>query len=190
MATQAEIGAHIKMASRGVSDLAKKLNWKAGISLDDARLSYIEYIREIAAGRSTEDGYDLAKERARLSKWQADKAEVDYLVSKGDLVPIEQIIDHWSSMLANVRARMLTMPRVIAQSAITAESLSEIEIAAEELINQALSELSNDGIPKEVKQRRDASAEATTKNDSQPVGRQPSKVKPRKQRRTRAVANQ
>lgn len=56
-------------------------------------------------------GESLTAERTRLVKWQADRAEMEFLVAKGELAPISQMQRGWEKRCALIRARMLNIPR-------------------------------------------------------------------------------
>lgn len=82
-------------------------------------------------------------ERARLTKAQADEKELQVDQLRGDLIPSDQVIDMLETVIANARAKLLTLPIKLAQAALAATELKEIEREAEALIYEALAELSN-----------------------------------------------
>jgi phage terminase Nu1 subunit (DNA packaging protein) len=59
-------------------------------TMDELRLAYCAHLREVAAGRSSAKaqaaGLDLTAERARLSKLQADKVEIELAELRGEVV--------------------------------------------------------------------------------------------------------
>ncbi len=86
---------------------------------------------------------DYTVERARLTKAQADEKELQVKILSGDLITREVHIETLSTLVANSRAKLLTIPTKLAQTAIAATNLSEIETEAMELIYEALLELAN-----------------------------------------------
>lgn len=148
----------------------------------------------------TDDGviYDYDKERARLTKAQADKTELEVDVLRGKLIPSELVEAVWSGMTTAARSRLLAMPYRLAQSAMAAKSLTEVETAALDLITEALHELAGydpehyspaiagNNPPSDADR---VAVETAPPPDSKPVGGPRAPSKPRGQRRTRPVAN-
>lgn len=143
-------------------------------------------------GREDRKTTNLTTERARLARIQGDKAEQEMAVRSGELCLLSEVGEHWTDMVMALRAKLLAMPPRIALAAIDASSVKQIEDVTTEMLYEALEELSNDGIPTQVKKISEGNspeAKATTKINSKPVGRQVPKTKPRGKRRARAVEN-
>lgn len=106
MLTQQEIADHIDLSQAAVSLLMGELgiDWKAA-SLGDIRIAYIRRLREQAAGRAAAGDLDLATERARLAREQADKVAMQNAVTRGELAPvvlIEEVLTKAASKVAGV----------------------------------------------------------------------------------------
>ena len=106
MLTQQEIAEHLDMSQQAVSQLLADLgiDWKA-VSLDEVRVAYIRRLREIAAGRAALGDLDLATERARLAREQADKIAMQNAVTRGELTPtavLEQVLAAAASKIAGI----------------------------------------------------------------------------------------
>ena len=106
MLTQQEIAEHLDMSQQAVSQLLADLgiDWKA-VSLDEVRVAYIRRLREIAAGRAALGDLDLATERARLAREQADKIAMQNAVTRGELTPtvvLEQVLASAASKIAGI----------------------------------------------------------------------------------------
>jgi phage terminase Nu1 subunit (DNA packaging protein) len=104
--TQQEIAEHLDMSQQAVSQLLADLgiDWKA-VSLDEVRVAYIRRLREIAAGRAALGDLDLATERARLAREQADKIAMQNAVTRGELTPtvvLEQVLASAASKIAGI----------------------------------------------------------------------------------------
>jgi phage terminase Nu1 subunit (DNA packaging protein) len=104
--TQQEIAEHLDMSQQAVSQLLADLgiDWKA-VSLDEVRVAYIRRLREIAAGRAALGDLDLATERARLAREQADKIAMQNAVTRGELtstVVLEQVLASAASKIAGI----------------------------------------------------------------------------------------
>ena len=91
-----------------------------------------------------EDGtaYKYANERARLTFHQANIAELDEAVKRGELIAADDALSEWTAMIGNARGMLLSLPGRLATMAIGATDLREIEEFTREEIHRALSELS------------------------------------------------
>lgn len=155
--------------------------------------SYIKYLQ----GRAGEEKRDYAMERTRLVKAQADKVEMEISVLAGRLLPAESVEKVWSGMTSAARQRLLAMPYRLATLAMAAETFTDMETAAAELINEALNELHSFDIadyqprlgPGFTEIGAGVDVEAAAPVDDQPMGRSKPPAKSRGQRRARAVAN-
>lgn len=95
------------MSQQAVSALLEQLgiDWKTA-DLSDIRVGYIRRLREAAAGRGGEGAVgELAAERARLAREQADKIAMQNAVTRGELAPvalIEEVLTKAASKVAGV----------------------------------------------------------------------------------------
>ena len=85
--------------------------------------------------------YDIERERSRLLHHQANIAGLDEEVKKKNLIPSEIVIDRWQNIAANIRAKLLSIPSILAASGEGLEK-KELERIASNLIKAALQELS------------------------------------------------
>lgn len=94
MKTQSEIAVHLDLSQQSVSEWMQRLSvdWRVA-SLHEIRVAYIRALREQAAGRAAEGGLDLAAERARLAKEQADKFAMQNAATRGELAPVVLIAE-------------------------------------------------------------------------------------------------
>lgn len=158
------------------------------------------YFRELSAGRLSDDEtLDLAAERARLAKAQADAQEMKNGLSAGRLLPAEEVAAGVEGMIGRCRAKLLGMPARLAPEVIGLDSLSQIVGVIEDGVHEALTELSQTRIqptddddqsahggPADV---GDEPVEAAPATDRKRVGRQRAKAKPGSKRGARKVAN-
>jgi phage terminase Nu1 subunit (DNA packaging protein) len=107
---------------------------------------YIRYLRERAYGKSLA-GTDLHNEKLRLTKAQADRATLEVSEIEGHLIPAQLVQDTWTDFVANVRAKLLGMPSRIAHQVIALDTYAEAESLIKENVQDALLELSDNGIP-------------------------------------------
>ena len=92
-----------------------------------------------------EDGeiYDYSAERARLTHHQANIAALDQQVKAGELVPIGDVLERWRDLVANARARLLTLPDRVASTCANMDCM-DIEREARGIIYEALTELGSE----------------------------------------------
>lgn len=142
MTTQTEIAQHLDLSTRQIRELQAAGVFPKGTTLDEARYAYIRRLREQAAGRSATNGLDLASERARLAKAQADKLEIELTAKRGDLISLTEAVKGWSDLVNAFRQKMLTLP-VRASNAIPGiADQSGAERIINAMVYEALSELS------------------------------------------------
>ena len=145
MATIAECARHLEMneknirimINKGIID--KKQNGKYDI--DEVRAAYIHHIREVAASRMTSEGLDLANERARLAKEQADAKEMQNEVERGELVYIKDVASQLERQLYRVRSKLLVIPSKVAPECNAVETVPEVQDIIERAVLEALDEL-------------------------------------------------
>jgi hypothetical protein len=102
---------------------------------------------------------DLGQERAKLTKLQAEKATLELEVARGNLIPLELVVETWQGHIGNARAKLLAMPAKAAAQTIGMDEYLESEEFLTGLINEALDELDNDGLPKQHVKSLEAIAE-------------------------------
>jgi phage terminase Nu1 subunit (DNA packaging protein) len=110
---------------------------------------YIKYLQERAYGKEVTHA-DAHLDKARLTKIQADIAEIDLQKLRGKLVAIEDVEHEWSNLVTAFRSRILAIPNKAAHSVIGVKEHHKIENKIRDMINEALTELSkyesiNDG---------------------------------------------
>ena len=102
---------------------------------------------------------DLGQERAKLTKLQAEKATLELEVSRGNLIPMELVVETWQGHIGNARAKLLGFPAKAAAQSIGMDDYLESEEFFTGLINEALDELNHDGLPKKHIKSLEAIAE-------------------------------
>lgn len=104
--TQESIAKHLDLSDRSVREFLTGANMDHRIAtLDEIRVTYIRHLREMAAGRAASGDLDLAGERARLAKEQADKIAMQNEVSRRELAPvtlIEEVLAKVGRQIAGV----------------------------------------------------------------------------------------
>jgi hypothetical protein len=86
---------------------------------------------------------DLQQERAKLAKEQTSRVNLDVRRLEGELLHRDDILESWTRAYALFKAHLRAMPQRIAQTAIAATDLKDIEREARKEIDAALAELSS-----------------------------------------------
>ena len=87
---------------------------------------------------------DYKKERARLTKAQADEQEMKNQIMNGELVAADDIIEKWSTIATNVKNRMLSVPSRAATLLQGVDGVKETKKIIEGLVKEALKEIAGD----------------------------------------------
>lgn len=173
MATQREIAEHLDLSVKRISELIRDgiLPSKKGrspLNIDVCRIAYISYLRKLSGYNKRSGTGDIAEEKARLTKAQADKAELEVEQLEKSLIPAQMVQDTWIEYVSNVRAKLLGLPSRIAHQVITVDKYSEAEEIIKDQVYDALNELSQHGIPKEYRKSDDgdqSSMDSTTESE-------------------------
>ena len=156
MATQRDVAEHLDLSTKSISELITKgvLLSKKGrspLNIDVCRHAYISYLRKLAGYHKKSGIGDIAEE-TRLTKAQADKAELEVSELEGKLIPAPLVQDTWTDFVANVRAKLLGIPSRLAHQMIATDNYAEAE-KLKDCIYDALNELADNGIPTEYADR-------------------------------------
>ena len=155
MASQKEAAAHLDLSVQALQDLIKrKVLPKAErgqIDLDLYRIAYLRHLRSIAAGHKadpTDEGPSIVDERARLAKAQAERAEMENELRRGELVEIEKVDTAVMATLHRVRTRYLTIPSKLAPVVASNVEPAECEQLIRQAVVEVLRELSETNVAK------------------------------------------
>ena len=137
--------------------------------------------------------YDYEAERARLTKAQADKTELEVRELRAELVRLPVVELHWQGMVAAMRAKLLALPSRVAAQVADPERLQQTQDQVQTLIYEALGDIAGDAFPEPIRSRAAAERDRTHAPDSppaaaaddQPVGGGKLAAERRGQRRTR-----
>ena len=132
---------------------------------------------------------ELTAERARLSSAQANKAEIEVEVLRGNLFKGDDIRRDLSELFTAFRARLLAIPTRAAQQVAAPDKFVEVVDLFTALIEEALSELATFRPTLSDVGGHAADTEAPAEIGNKPVGRPRAPVKPRKRGGARQVVN-
>lgn len=111
--TQQEFGDLVGISQPMVSELVSRSVLAAGESAAVWLLAYCAHMREIAAGRATNGDLDLATERARLAKEQADKIAMQNAITRREMAPTYLLEEVLAAAGAKVAAILDAIPAAI-----------------------------------------------------------------------------
>ena len=152
MATIKSVAEHLDLSSVRVHDLFNeniliKSGKSGGQDLDDCRVRYIRYLRSLAKGKQHGSG-DLNEERTRLTKAQADRAELELQEKEDELISADLIKTIWSDYVTNVRSKILALPTKLGHLTQAAETPQEAQAIIKAAVYECLEELSEDATAK------------------------------------------
>lgn len=104
--------------------------------------AYIQYLRMGNLKRDLPED-DYTTHRMRLTRARADIMEMEKAQMEEKLIPAGDIESAWIEVVANMRAKILSLPTKAAPELFAAESLSEVKSILKEQIFEALTELEN-----------------------------------------------
>ena len=142
--------------------------------------AYIHFLRDRKI-QGDVHGDDYSTYRTRLTKARAEMAEKENAQLDSKLIPADDAKDAWTAMVANARARLLSIPNKIAPLVCAAETINEAREIIKTEIYEALNELANVEIrtinpirlvesePDEFDSSEDV--EIATKSDGEQMGR-------------------
>lgn len=184
-----------QLADEGIIRPVKRNVW----DLVETLHGYVRYLRDGAIGAGDEDStLESRREKVRLLKAQADKAELEASIMRGDTIPADVVQDVVGGMVAAFRARMLALPSRAAAQVLACADYQAAEELLRELTYEALNELA-DFDPEQFLHERsrpahllrgDQDRSAAAESDRQRMGGSQPDAQPRKQRRTRKVGHQ
>ena len=93
--TQAEFAALVGVSEAKASQLVGEGVIERGQTAHAWLLAYVERLREVAAGRASDEagGLDLVQERARLARSQREAQDIKNAVARGEFAPIGLLAD-------------------------------------------------------------------------------------------------
>lgn len=125
---QAEFGDLVGISQPAVSDLVRRRVLLDGASGDEWLLAYCDHLREVAAGRGGDNALELAAERARLAKEQADKIAMANAVTRGELAPAHLLEEVLAKAGARAGRILETIPGMLRRRLpqLTADDIAEV----------------------------------------------------------------
>ena len=130
---QQDIAAHLDLSDRSVREFLTTAGMEhKQCTLDEIRIAYIRHLREIAAGRMANGDLDLATERARLAKEQADKIAYQNAQTRKELAPAYLLEDVLTRTAARINGILEAIPGMIKRR-VQSLPAAEIEMVTDEI---------------------------------------------------------
>jgi phage terminase Nu1 subunit (DNA packaging protein) len=102
--------------------------------------AYIEYLKKQISGSGE---ISLTDERTRLTKYQADLAEIELQKARGEMIPSKRAMSAWGGVVQNVRQKLLVIPSRLAPVLTGIKSIPQMKEKLEESIYEVLNECTN-----------------------------------------------
>lgn len=103
--------------------------------------AYVRFLQDRAMGRQGPDDYH--KEKARLIKLQADRAQLDLDQMESRLVQAEDVVQAWENVLQAFKSKLLAIPTKAAPVIASETVPGQVQQILEDLIGETLAELAN-----------------------------------------------
>lgn len=126
--SRAQFGDLVGVSRQAIDDLVRREVLVDGASAAVWLQAYCEHLREVAAGRGGENAFELAAERARLAKEQADKIAMQNAVTRGELAPAHLLEEVLARAGARAGRLLETIPGLLRRrvSSLTADDIAAV----------------------------------------------------------------
>jgi phage terminase Nu1 subunit (DNA packaging protein) len=111
--TQAQFARLCNLSTRVVQDLAGRgilVYSGRNLRMPDSLHRYLDNLRKSAQGRQGTDGSDLISEKAKLTRMQAETAEITLKKARGELLDMHEVAEGWSRITSVVKSSVLGIP--------------------------------------------------------------------------------
>ncbi len=105
--------------------------------------NYIRGLKGKQAGVKTEEGIDFHAEKARLTKAQADRQEIEVQKAQGVLVEADKVVKAWVDTIVTTRNRLLAIPQKLSYEISVTDDREEIEKLLMSEMRSALTAMEN-----------------------------------------------
>jgi phage terminase Nu1 subunit (DNA packaging protein) len=145
-AARTEVARHLDLSVQRVRELIRKEILPELGTIDEYRLAFMRHLRTVASKQASQDGkLDLTAERARLTRAQTEKTEIEVAHLKGEPLPRTLVTQVWQMHAAAVRSRFLGLTSKL-RMRIPRPTQDESEVI-DGIVCEILEELAGDGLP-------------------------------------------
>ncbi len=167
LVTSKRVAEHLDITQEYVSKLKSQGILPGGrgrqkMNLRDSRLAYINFLRTRA--RLSPKGTDtsISEEKTRLTKAQADKAEMEVEVITRGMLKAQEVKEGWIAFVSNVRAKLLNLPSKVAHQVVGLETYAQVEGLINEEIYEVLNELASSELPESLRSSMEQNSESVS----------------------------
>ena len=143
----------LKLSERRIQQLAKDniipKATKGEYEMITSVHGYIDYLKAKIGGEYTAE--DLAINRNRLLKAQADLAEIEKQKQQGDLIAKDEVKKNWLNILSVLKNKLLSMPNKVAPVVMTYKNVNEVKLILKDKIYDTLHEIAGADLTKDDK---------------------------------------
>lgn len=129
---------------------------------------YIDYLKAKIGREFTAE--DLAINRNRLLKAQADLVEIEKQKQEGELIAKQEVKKNWLSILSVIKSKLLSMPNKVAPVVMTYKNVNEVKLILKDKIYDTLHEIAGADLTQDdkrnVRSRKVKSKPIKTSSDS------------------------
>ena len=108
-------------------------------NLTDCVKRFVHFLRE----KRAQYPIDLQNERARLTKLQADKCDLELMEARGEVIRAEDVARTWADLVIAARSRLLAIPTSLTPAVMAADKLNTVTELLRDSIEDALNELAD-----------------------------------------------
>ena len=108
-------------------------------NLSDCVQRFVHFLRE----KRAQYPIDLQNERARLTKLQADKADLELMEARGEVIRAEDVASTWADLVIAARSRLLAIPTSLTPAVLAADKQNVVTELLRDAIEDALTELAD-----------------------------------------------
>ena len=142
--TGSELATLLGLSDRRVQQLVKENVIRKAkrntFILIDAIQDYVNYQAGKNLGNYSK-GENYQEEKARLTKLQADKADLEVESMSANLVPADDVSRHWYQIITDCKNRLLTVPSKAAPIVAAETEAGMVQDIIDDLMREALEEL-------------------------------------------------
>ncbi len=132
------------LSARRIQQLAKddivKKNERGRYLLIQSIQGYVEFIK---IGGYDVSPHDLKRQKVRLTKANADRAEMEAAVMKGSLIPNEVVKAFWAEMVTAFKSSALSLPVKLAPQISGESNLDSVKAILTRGIHESLQEIAD-----------------------------------------------
>ena len=147
----------IQVITRISARVIKRVMEEQAIPSRQANAKTIEYKSELALkalfadqfgiGGSGDSKMELKTAETNLKIEQSKNYRLKNEVLEGKLIEVDALEVHWVNMTTQMKSRIRSLPVRVAQSCAGMDDMKQIEIIAQEIVDEALQELAGDLLP-------------------------------------------